>query len=63
MVVFIFVVVGLDLNEGEKELSVGTIFEEDTILRDAYSGIDVTVKNGKIKLNTPFSIVLLEKKS
>jgi alpha-amylase len=56
------VVVGLDLNEGEKELFVGSIFEEDTILKDVYSGMDVTVKNGKVKLNSPFGIVLLEKK-
>ena len=56
------VVVGLDLNEGKKELSVGSTFKEGAILVDAYSRNEVTVQNGVVKLNTPFSIVLLENK-
>ncbi|WP_372767168.1 alpha-amylase family glycosyl hydrolase [Lutibacter sp.] len=57
------VVVGLDLNLGEKQLNVGIEFVKDTILVDAYSNTEVIVKNGMVTLNTPFSIVLLEKKN
>ena len=56
------VVVGLDLNEGKKELSVGSTFKEGAVLVDVYSRNEVTVQNGVVKLNTPFSIVLLENK-
>ena len=57
------VVVGLDLNTGEKQLNIGNIFEEDVVLVDAYSNTEVVVKKGMVSLNTPFSIVLLEKKN
>ncbi len=56
------VVVSLDINEGEKEINVGEVFAEGTILKDAYSGKEVEVKKGKVQLNTPFSVVLLEEK-
>lgn len=54
------VVIGLDLNEGEKELNVSSIFKDGTVLNDAYSGIEVVVKEGVAKLNTQNNIVLLE---
>jgi len=57
------VVVGLDLDKGEKQLNVGEEFKEGTVLVDAYSNTEVVVKNGMVILNTPFSIVLLEKKN
>ncbi|MFZ3272908.1 MAG: alpha-amylase, partial [Lutibacter sp.] len=57
------VVVGLDLKIGEKQLNIGDVFEEDAVLVDAYSNTEVVVKNGMVSLNTPFSIVLLEKKN
>lgn len=57
------VVIGLDLNKGEKQLNVGVEFMEGTVLVDAYSNSEVVVKNGMVILNTPFSIVLLEKKN
>ena len=56
------VVVGLDLNEGEKEINVGSLFTEGTLLKDAYSGKEVEVKKGKVVIDSPFSIVLLEEK-
>ena len=56
------VVVGLDLNVGEKELSVGSVFSDGTKLVDAYSGVEVTVENNSVKINTPNTLVLLEKK-
>ena len=56
------VVVGLDLRIGTKELSVGSIFANGTLLKDAYSGTEVTVSNGKVTVDTEFDIVLLELK-
>ena len=55
------VVIGLDLPIGKKEISVGTIFENGTLLRDFYSGKVATVFDGKIKIDSPFGIILLEK--
>lgn len=54
------VIVGLDLDKGEKEIVVSSIFEEGTILRDAYSNTIATVDNGKVNINSDFPIVLLE---
>lgn len=56
------VVVGLDLPIGEKEIAVGGIFSNGTKVKDAYSNVESVVQNGKVKLNTDFSILLLEKK-
>ena len=55
------VVIGLDLAIGQKEISVGTIFQDGTKLKDAYSGKKVVVADGKVRINSEFSIVLLEK--
>ena len=57
------VVIGLDLEKGVKNIAVGAVFEEGTQLTDAYSNASVKVKNGSVSLDTPFSIVLLEKRS
>jgi len=57
------VVVGLDLKKGLKEIKVGSIFTNGTLLTDAYSGVEATVSNGQIKLDSPFTIVLLESKN
>ena len=54
------VVIGLELNEGAKELNVGELFSEGTILKDTYSGKEVTVKKGMVKFDSEFTIVLLE---
>ena len=55
------VVIGLDLPKGSKEISVGTIFEDGTKLKDLYSGKVAVVSNGKVSIDTEFDIVLLEK--
>lgn len=55
------VVIGLDLPKGPKTLNVSAVFPEGTSIKDAYSGKILTVENGNITLNTPYSIVLLEK--
>lgn len=54
------VVVALDLPEGEKTISVGTVFSEGTILRDAYSGTEVSVTDGNVTLTSTSGVVLLE---
>ena len=38
------------------------LFQNGEKVNDAYSGSTVKVINGKVTLNTPYSIVLLEKK-
>jgi alpha-amylase len=55
------VVVGLDLEKGQKTISVDTIFPNGCKVKDAYSGKTATVSKGKVNLNTDFGIVLLEK--
>ncbi|RZS93910.1 alpha-amylase family glycosyl hydrolase [Aquimarina brevivitae] len=55
------VIIGLQLPIGNKTIPVDSNFNEGEILRDAYSNTDVVVKDGKVVLNTAFSIVLLEK--
>ncbi len=57
------VVIGLDLNEGKKELNINGFFEDGTILNDAYSGIETQVKDGIVTIETPYSVVLLEIKN
>ena len=57
------VVIGLDLEKGIKNITVGEVFEDGTELTDAYSNASSKVKNGSVSFDTPFSIVLLEKRS
>ena len=57
------VIVGLDLTVGAKVINVGAIFENGTTLHDAYSNKEVLVQDGKIAIDTPFDIVLLEFRS
>ncbi|MDY0088893.1 MAG: alpha-amylase family glycosyl hydrolase [Flavobacteriaceae bacterium] len=54
------VVVGLDLPKGKNEISVGTIFENGTKVKDTYSGKTAVVENGKVVIDSDFGIVLLE---
>lgn len=56
------IVVALDLNEGEKSIAVGNFFKDGTIVQDAYSGLQGTVENGQITLDTDFGIILLSRK-
>lgn len=53
------VVAGLDLDAGMKEIQLGGLFEEGTVLKDYYSGEQATVTDGKIDIDTPHGIVLL----
>ncbi len=53
------VVVGLDLAKGSKEITVAGQFENGTTVTDHYSGKTATVIDGKISIDSEFSIVLL----
>ncbi|MFP2996542.1 alpha-amylase family glycosyl hydrolase [Spongiivirga sp. MCCC 1A20706] len=56
------VVVGIDYKSAKKTLNVSEVFADGTLLKDHYSGIEVTVKDGKATFNSDFDIVLLEQK-
>ncbi len=56
------VIIGLDLQQGQKAIDVSKIFEENCELYDAYSNQYIKVLNGKVMINSEFNIVLLEKK-
>jgi len=48
------------LPEGKKDISVGSIFKNGQALKDTYSGNTTEVINGKVSLDTPYTLVLLE---
>ncbi|MCM4160210.1 alpha-amlyase [Antarcticibacterium flavum] len=54
------VIIGLKVPAGDKNIMVGNIFEEGHQLKDAYSGETGEVKDGLIRLNSPYEYVLLE---
>ena len=56
------VIIGLDFPKGEKEISVATFFKNGTEIRDAFSDQTGIVSEGKVIINSPQTIVLLEKK-
>ena len=56
------VIIGLELQKGNKEIEVGSIFENGDILIDKYSGKEVKVNNGKVVFSSDFKFVLLELK-
>lgn len=56
------VVIGLDLPKGKKEVNVANNWKDGTRLKDAYSGVTVTVTKGIISLTNDNNIVLLETK-
>ncbi|TYA69919.1 alpha-amylase family glycosyl hydrolase [Seonamhaeicola marinus] len=54
------VIVGLNMPEGAKEISVKNTFKEGIIVKDVYSGKTSTVENGIVKIDSEFNVVLLE---
>lgn len=54
------VIIGLDLPKGVKEINVGKVYQNGTILRDAYSNQKAEVLNGQVTINSAYNIVLLE---
>ena len=57
------VAVGLDLAKGLKVLDVSKVFKDGDELHDAYSNQYVTVKSGKVSVDSKHTIVLLEQKN
>ncbi len=57
------VIIGLQLPKGEKSVNVSGVFDDGDRLRDTYSGKIAEVREGMVKLNTNFDILLLEKNS
>jgi alpha-amylase len=55
------VVVGLNLPEGEKTISIGDVFANGDILVDYYSDQEVKVANGNVTVNSPYNILLIGK--
>jgi len=53
------VLVALDVAKGSKTIQIHQVFSDGQIIKDYYSDTLLTVKNGAVTLNTPFSIVLL----
>ena len=56
------VIVGLDLPTGKKTINVKSVFNDGEELTDTYSDTKVTVKDGEVSIDSPFGIVLLERK-
>lgn len=54
------VIVGLDLPLGKKEIVVGNAFAKAETLKETYSGQEVKIIDGKVTIDSPFNIVLLE---
>lgn len=55
------VVIAPDMPAGKKTILVAGFFPDGTKIRDAYSGKTAVVANGKAVLNTPGTILLLER--
>ena len=56
------VIIGLDLPKGTKEVNVSGIWQDGTRVKDAYSGKEAVVANGKASIDSDFDLVLLELK-
>jgi alpha-amylase len=54
------VVIALEAPEGGKTIDVKGVFADGTTVRDAYSGQESKVKNGKVSIDSTHTIVLLE---
>jgi alpha-amylase len=55
------VLVAMDQGEGAKTIPVFGVFPDGTELKDAYSGVSGTVRNGAVSLTTGTALVLLAK--
>lgn len=55
------VIVGLDLNAGLKIINVQNVFKDGDLVYDAYANEITEVIDGKVTIESPFNIILLEK--
>jgi alpha-amylase len=53
------VLVGMQMEPGKKQIDLNGLFEEETVLKDYYSGVKAPVKNGKVTVDSPYDMVLL----
>jgi alpha-amylase len=53
------VIVALDQPAGEKSVSVSGVFADGTELIDGYSNVRATVREGRVTVTTPYTILLL----
>lgn len=56
------VIIGLEMPIGIKEIEVSSVFKDGTELTDGYSGQTTKVVKGTIKIDSPYKLVLIEKK-
>ncbi|WP_115461114.1 alpha-amylase family glycosyl hydrolase [Winogradskyella aurantiaca] len=54
------VVIGIGVHKGAKSIDVSKLFNDGSTLRDAYSNQIAEVKSGRVTIDSPFDIVLLE---
>jgi alpha-amylase len=55
------VLVGLGMEKGNMTIDVSALANDGEVVRDMYSGVSQTVKDGKVVIDSMFDIVLLEK--
>ena len=55
------VIIGMKLPSGEKTIPVAKTFENGSFVHDAYSDQNVKVTDDQVTIDSPFSLVLLEK--
>lgn len=55
------VVVAINCQKGNKEINVKGVFKNGTLVRDVYADVEAKVVDGKVRLNSKYDIVLLEK--
>ncbi|MFD1063010.1 alpha-amylase family glycosyl hydrolase [Winogradskyella litorisediminis] len=54
------IIAGINLPKGQKTIDVSSVFKNIETLHDAYSGLTVKVKDGKVNIDSNFDIVLLQ---
>ncbi|CAM1343324.1 alpha-amylase family glycosyl hydrolase [Tenacibaculum amylolyticum] len=54
------VVIGVELPEGTKEITVSPVFKDGDVVKDAFSNTTLTVKDGKVAVPANQSVILLE---
>lgn len=55
------VLIGLDMPKGQMVVDVSAIAKDGETVRDRYSGVTQEVKGGKVKIDSAYDIVLIEK--
>lgn len=56
------VIIAINVMDENINIDVSSLFEDGQVLKDFYSNQEMEVKNGKVNVKTPFSVILLERK-